>query len=68
MTDSITQASTAISQTQVQQQVNMRALRADMDSSKAQAEQISEMAGDASSRGSQIAQDPALGQQVNLMA
>ena len=68
MTNTIAEASTAISQMQVQQQVSMSMLRADMDASQAQAQGIAEMAGDAASLQNQVVQDPALGQQVNLMA
>ena len=68
MTNSIAEASTALSQMQVQQQVGMNVLRADMDASQAQAEGIAEMAGDNAELQNQVVQDPALGQQVNLMA
>lgn len=68
MTNSIAEASTALSQMQVQQQVGMNVLRADMDASKAQGEAIAEMAGDNAELQNQVVQDPTLGQQVNLMA
>ncbi len=68
MTNSIAEASTALNQMQVQQQVGMNVLRADMDASQAQADSIAEMAGDNAELQNQVVQDPTLGQQVNLMA
>jgi len=68
MTYGIAQSLMSISQLQVSQQMNMSALRANMDFSQERAERIAEMAEDRASIENRVAQDPALGQQINLMA
>lgn len=68
MTNGIAQASTALHQAQLQQEVGMNVMRMGLETSEQQAEGIQRMMGDAAELQQQVVQDPAVGQQVNIMA
>ena len=68
MTMDIAQASTAMQQAQVQQQVSMSTLKAGLESEAAMAQGMNDMLTDVSDMSQQVAQDPAVGQTVNVMA
>lgn len=66
MTNGIAQASTAMHQAQLQQQVGMHAMRMGLETSEQQAEGIQRLMGDAAQLQQQAVHDPAVGQQVNI--
>lgn len=68
MTMDIAQASTAMQQAQVQQQASMSTLKAGLESEEAKAQGMNDMLTDVSEMSRQVAQDPAVGQNVNVLA
>lgn len=68
MTMDIAQASTAMQQAQVQQQAGMSTLKAGLENEEAKAQGLNDMLTDVSEMSNQVAQDPAVGQTVNVLA